>query len=109
MRSLRWIAVLVLLVGSFTALAADFGNADDVKQVREAASKYGHPLHASVSHDWALCTTFTEHSDLSIVLHRSASNKWTVVATDGGAYVAETLVPFGVPKADIPELLKTYQ
>ena len=32
----------------------------------------------------------------------------TSYASDGGAYAAETLKPFGVPEADIPALLKGY-
>lgn len=90
--------------------AADFGYAGDVKEVRKVvAANTGHPLHASVSGNWALCTAYTEHSDLSVVLHRIAPNKWKIVQSDGGAFVAETLQPLGVPKADIPALLKAYQ
>jgi len=111
----RWtkqVAVVGLIFAAFTgiAMASDLGPAPDVKEVRHlVAAKFGHPLHASVSHDWALCTAYTEHSDLSVVLHRTAAGKWSVVASDGGAYVDETLTPLGVPKADVPALLKAYQ
>ncbi|MBV9007774.1 MAG: hypothetical protein JO354_01225 [Verrucomicrobia bacterium] len=93
-----------------TSVARDFGNAVDVKEVRKVvAAKFGHPLHASVAQDWALCTAYTEHSDLSVVLHRTAPKTWEVVQSDGGAFVAETLKDFGVPMTVIPDLLKAYQ
>jgi hypothetical protein len=60
------------------------------------AGKFGHALHASVSHDWALGTAYSGESDISVVLNRSSSG-WKIVASDGGAYVAETLKPLGVP------------
>lgn len=102
-------AVLSLFGLTIPALATDFGDSKDVKQVRKiVAAKFGHALHASVSHDWALCTAYSGESDMSVVLHRTGSN-WKVVESDGGAYVAETLKPFGVPSADIPALLKAYQ
>jgi hypothetical protein len=103
--------VSACLIGSTSVMCgADFGNAADVKEVRKVvAAKFGHPLHASVSHDWALCTAYTDHSDLSVVLRRIAPNKWKVMQSDGGAFVAENLEPLGVPEADIPALLKAYQ
>ena len=91
------------------AFATDFGDAKDLKQVRKVvAAKVGHPLHASVSHDWGLCTASSGQSDLSVVLHRSGSD-WKIVQSDGGAYVAETLKDLGVPDAEIASLLKAYQ
>jgi hypothetical protein len=103
------IAALALFGLTTPASAADFGNPKDVKAVRSiVASKFGKVLHASVSHDWALCTAFTGDSDLSIVLRRTGSG-WTIVQSDGGAFVDETLKPLGVPQADIPALLKVYQ
>ena len=105
------LSIIVLIVSAFTTslFATDFGDPAEVKQVRKVvAHKFGHALHASISHDWALCTAYSGESDLSVVLHRSSSG-WKVVASDGGAYVAETLKPFGVPTADIPALLKAYQ
>ena len=108
-RLIRLAALLSLVTLAVPALATDFGDPKDVKQVRKiVAAKFGHALHASVSRDWALCTAYSEHSDMSVVLHRTGSN-WKIVASDGGAYVAETLEPFGIPNADIPALLKAYQ
>ncbi len=66
------------------------------------------PCTPQISHDWALCTAYSDESDMSVVLHRSSSG-WKIVASDGGAYVAETLKPLGVSAADIPALLKAYQ
>ena len=110
MKTPRRSAIALLLFGFTTSLfAADFGDSADVKQVRKVvAGKFGHALHASVSHDWALCTAYSGESDISVVLNRSSSG-WKIVASDGGAYVAETLKPLGVPAADIPALLKAYQ
>jgi hypothetical protein len=55
-------------------MAADFGDAKDVKQVRKvAAAKFGKALHVSVSHDWALCTAYQDESDISVVLHRTSA------------------------------------
>ena len=107
---LRRSAVLLLLFAFTTSLfAADFGDSTDVKQVRKiVAGKFGHALHASISHDWALCTAYSGESDISVVLNRRSSG-WKIVTSDGGAYVAETLKPLGVPDADIPALLKAYQ
>ena len=103
------VAALVLLGLTIPAFAADFGNPKDIKQVRNVvAAKFGHVLHASVSHDWALCTAYSDQSDLSVVLHRTGSG-WKIVQSDGGAFVKDTLKPFGVPVADIPALLKVYQ
>jgi len=74
-----------------STMAADFGDSKDVKQVRKmVATKFGHALHASVSHDWALCTAYSSESDVSVVLHRTAS-AWSIVEHDGGAYVEENL------------------
>jgi hypothetical protein len=110
MKMLRHSAVALLLLSFATSLSAtDFGDAADIKQVRKVvAAKFGHALHASVAHDWALCTAYSGESDISAVLHRNSS-AWKIVASDGGAYVAETLTPLGVPEADIPVLLKAYQ
>jgi hypothetical protein len=100
---------LLLFVFTTSLFATDFGDPADVKQVRKVVSReFGHALHASVSHDWALCTAYSGESDISVVLHRSSSG-WKIVANDGGAYVAETLKPLGVSVADIPALLKAYQ
>ena len=110
MKLLRPFALALLIFAFTTALfATDFGDPADVKQVRNiVAGKFGHALHASISHDWALCTAYSGESDVSVVLHRNASG-WKIVASDGGAYVAETLTPLGVSAADIPALLKAYQ
>jgi hypothetical protein len=110
MKMLRPFVVALLLFAFTTSLlATDFGDPADVKQVRKVVTgKFGHALHASISHDWALCTAYSGESDMSVVLHRSSSG-WKVVASDGGAYVAETLKPLGVSAADIPALLKAYQ
>jgi hypothetical protein len=110
MKMLRPSAVALLLFAFTTSLfATDFGDPADVKQVRKVvAGKFGHALNASISHDWALCTAYSGESDMSVVLHRSSSG-WKIVASDGGAYVAETLKPLGVSAADIPALLKAYQ
>jgi hypothetical protein len=94
-------------------VAADFGDLKDVKQVRNVvASKFDwHPLHVSVSHDWALCTAYQpriDDSSVSVVLHRTAS-VWKIAEYDGGAYVEESLKALGIPQADIPLLLKAYQ
>ena len=108
-RYISLVAAVTLLSLIIPVLAGDFGNAKDVQQVRRiVAKKFGKVLHVSVSRDWALCTAYSDESDLSIVLHRTGSD-WKVAASDGGAYVAETLKPLGVPSADIPSLLKAYQ
>ena len=109
LRFFTLVAAIVLLGLINPARAADFGNPKDVQQVRKAVpKKLGNILHISVSHDWALCTTYSGESDISIVLHRSGPG-WRIAASDGGAYVAETLKPLGVPSVDIPSLLKVYQ
>jgi hypothetical protein len=98
-----------LLILATLVVAADFGDPKDVKQVRSmVGAKFGHALHASVSHDWALCTAYSGEADVSVVLHRTAS-VWKVVAHDGGAYAEENLKALGVPQTDIPPLLKAYQ
>ena len=109
MKMLRRSTVALLLFTFTPALfATDFGDPADVKQVRKAvAGKFGHALHASISHDWALCTAYSGESDISVGLHRSSSG-WKIVASDGSVYAAETLKPLGVPAADIPALLKAY-
>lgn len=108
-RSLTLLASLFLLGLTTPAWATDFGDSKDVKQVRTiVAGKFGHALNASVSHDWALCTAYMDESDLSVVLHRTSSG-WKIAAHDGGAFVQENLKELGVPKADIPSLLKAYQ
>jgi hypothetical protein len=81
----------------------------DVKQVHKVvAAKFGKVLHASVSHDWALCTAYHDESDISVVLHRTAAG-WTIANHDGGAFDTETLKKLGVPPADTAPLLKAYQ
>ena len=104
------LSVLLTLGGlSFSAVAADFGDSKDVKQVRKVvAAKFGTVLHVSVSHDWALCTAYQDESDISVVLHRTAAG-WAIAAHDGGAYDAETLKKLGVPPADAASLVKAYQ
>jgi hypothetical protein len=103
------IAALAMFGLTIHAVAADFGNPKDVKAVRSVvAAKIGKVLHASVSHDWALVTAYSGESDLSVVLQRTGSG-WKIVQSDGGAFVKDTLKPFGVPDADIPSLLKVYQ
>jgi hypothetical protein len=62
-------------------------------------------LHASVSHDWALCTAYSGDDNVSVVLRRTAS-VWKIVAHDGGAYGKDHLKAVGVPEADIRLLLK---
>jgi hypothetical protein len=100
---------LLLFAFATSLFATDFGDASEVNQVRKVVDgKFGHALHASISNDWALCTAYSDESDISVVLHRSSTG-WKIVASDGGTYVAETLKPLGVPAADIPALLKAYQ
>ena len=113
MRKLRQHIALIATVASFSliipALAEDFGNPKDVQQVRKVvAKKFGKVLHVSVSHDWALCTAYSDESDLTVLLHRTGTN-WKVAGSDGGAYAPENLKELGVPSADIPSLLKAYQ
>jgi hypothetical protein len=113
MKIRSWFTTLcvVLTFGgmSFPAMAADFGDSKDVKQVRKVvAAKFGKVLHVSVSHDWALCTAYQDESDISVVLHRTAAG-WTIAEHDGGAYDAGTLKKLGVPPADTAPLLKAYQ
>ncbi len=103
------ILTAALLLPGWNAIAADFGDPQDVKQVRTiVTAKYKHALHASVSHDWALCTAYSGESDISVLLRRT-DGKWKVVDHDGGAYAKENLKSMGVPQADIPALLKAYQ
>ncbi|MGI8891185.1 MAG: hypothetical protein ACR2G0_10445 [Chthoniobacterales bacterium] len=108
----RYITVavsLTLLCLVIPTLAGDLGNPKDVQQVRQVVSKkFGKVLHVSVSHDWALCTAYSDESDLSVVLHRTGSS-WKVKESDGGAFDAGTLKGMGVPGADVPTLLKAYQ
>ncbi|MGH8095503.1 MAG: hypothetical protein ACREIF_18885 [Chthoniobacterales bacterium] len=108
-RFVTLMAAISLFGVTLPAGAADFGDAKDVKQVRKiVATKFGHALHASVSHDWALCTGYNDESSVSVVLHRTAAG-WKIVESDGGAYVAEILSNLGVPGPDIAPLLKAYQ
>ena len=96
---------------STIAIAVDFGNSKDVKQVRSVvSSKFGQVLNVSVSNDWALCTAYSEkdESDLSVVLHRTGGG-WKIKQSDGGAFDKGTLKSLGVASADIPALLKAYQ
>ena len=110
MKILRPCTIALLLCTFATSLfATDFGDTSEVKQVRKVVvGKFGHALHTSISNGWALCTAYSGESDISVVLRRSSSG-WKIVTSDGGAYVAETLKPLGVPSADIPALLKAYQ
>jgi len=113
MRTLRRYITLAAAVTflSFVipAVAADFGNPKDVQQVRKVvAKKFGKVVNVSVSRDWALCTAYSDESDLSVVLHRTGTD-WKVAESDGGAYAAENLKELGVPSADIQSLLKAYQ
>ncbi len=113
MKTLRrsiFLAVAVTFLSLITsAVAADFGNPKDVQQVRKAMpKKFGKVLHVSVSHDWALCTTYADESDLSVVLHRTGAD-WKVAGSDGGAFDAKTLKELGVPPTDTAPLLKAYQ
>jgi hypothetical protein len=108
-RFFKLVIALALLGLCMPLLGADFGDAKDVKQVRKVVvAKFGHALHASVSHDWALCTASSGESDLSVVLHRNGPD-WKIVESDGGAYAEENLKALRVPAADIPSLLKAYQ
>lgn len=108
-RHVTLLAALALLSLTIPAVAADFGDPRDIQQVRRmVAAKFGHALHASVSHDWALCTAYSEISSVSVVLRRTGS-VWKIVESDGGAYVEESLKAMGIPQADIPQLLKAYQ
>ena len=108
-RSITLAAAVILLSFVIPVVAGDLGNPKDVQQVRKvAAKKFGKVLHVSVSHDWALCTAYSDESDLSVVLHRTGTD-WKVAGSDGGAYAAENLKELGVPSADIPSLLKAYQ
>jgi hypothetical protein len=108
-RQITLLAALALLILTIPAVAADFGDPKDVKQVRSVvAAKFGHALHASVSHDWALCTAYSADNSVSVVLRRTAS-VWKIVAHDGGAYAKENLEALGILQADIPPLLKAYQ
>jgi hypothetical protein len=103
-------SVVSLLLFAFTTslFATDFGDPADVKQVRKVvAGKFGHVLHASISHDWALCRAYSGERYVSVVLNRSSST-WKIVAIDGGVYAADSLKPLGVPRGDIPTLLKGY-
>jgi hypothetical protein len=113
MRTLRRYITLAAAVTFLSlvipAVAGDLGNPKDVQQVRKVVGKkFGKVLHVSVSHDWALCTAYSDESDLSVVLHRTGGN-WKVAGSDGGAYAAENLKDLGVPSADVPALLKAYQ
>jgi len=113
MRIFRRYITLATIVASLgliiPALSEDFGNSKDVQEVRKVvAKKFGKVVHASVSHDWALCTAYSDESDLTVLLHRTGTN-WKVAGSDGGAYAPENLKDLGVPSADIPSLLKAYQ
>ena len=102
-------AAVTFLSFVIPAVAADLGNPKDVQQVRKVvAKKFGKVLNVSVSHDWALCTAYSDESDLSVVLHRTGAD-WKVAGSDGGAYAAENLKELGVPSADVSSLLKAYQ
>jgi hypothetical protein len=112
-RKLRREIALIATVASLSLIipgvAEDFGSPKDVQQARKVvAQNFGKVLHASVSRDWALCTAYSDESDLTVLLHRSGSD-WKVAGSDGGAYAPENLKELGVPSADIPLLLKAYQ
>ena len=102
------LGVVVTLGGlSLSALAADFSDSKDIKQVRKvAAAKFGKVLHVSVSHAWALCADYQDESDRRSP--RTAAG-WTIAAYDGGAYDAEALKKLGIPSTDTAALLKAYQ
>ena len=105
------LAVVALFSLPAVALAKDFGDSKDVKQVRTVvSSKFGKVLNVSISHDWALCTAYSEkdESDLSVVLHRTGAD-WKIKQSDGGAFDKSTLESLGAPSVDIPSLLKAYQ
>lgn len=109
MRRLGLIRALLVLILAVPAVATDFGDQKDIKQVRSlVAVKFKHALHASISHDWALCTAYSGQNDISVVLHR-AGRTWKIVAHDGGAYGKGELSKLGVPEADIAPLLKAYE
>ena len=102
-------AAISLFGLSIVAAAADFGDPKDVKQVRKVvAATLGKVLHVSVSHDWALCTAYSEENDLSVVLRR-AGGGWKIIESDGGAFDKAILKSLGVPPGDIAALLKVYQ
>ena len=104
------ITALGLLVLPF-ALATDFGNPKDIKQIRGVVSEaFGKVVNVSASKDWALATAYSEEheSDLSVVLHRTGKG-WEIKQSDGGAFDKETLKSLGVTSAEIPSLLKAYQ
>jgi hypothetical protein len=108
-RRIAFLGALALARLTVPAVAADFGEPKDVKEVRRrVAAKFGHALHASVSHDWALCTAYRGNEDVSVVLQREAS-VWKIVAHDGGAYGKEDLKALGIPEDDVQALLKAYQ
>ncbi len=109
-RCVTIVFVAVSLCGlTLSASAADIGDGKDVKQVRKiVAAKFGQVLNVSVSHDWALCTAYSDESDLSVVAHRTAAG-WKIVAHDGGAFAAGDLKSMGVPQAETASLLKVYQ
>jgi hypothetical protein len=103
------IRALLVVALAVPAVAVDFGDPQDVRQVRSVvAAKFKHALNASVSHGWALCTAYAGSDDVSVVLHR-AGTTWKIVAHDGGAYGKEELSKLGVPETDIAPLLKAYQ
>jgi hypothetical protein len=108
-RNIALAAAVTFLSFVIPAVAGDLGNPKDVQQVRKVVGKkFGKVLHVSVSHDWALCTAYSDESDLSVVLHRTGTG-WKVAGSDGGAYAAENLKNLGVPSADVASLLKAYQ
>jgi hypothetical protein len=108
-RSITLAASVTFLSLVIPVVAGDLGNPKDVQQVRKVvAKKFGKVLHVSVSHDWALCTAYSDENDLSVVLHRTGTD-WKVAGSDGGAYAAENLKALGVPSADVSSLLKAYQ
>lgn len=105
----RFLAILLLLQLTAPVWARDYGPAADVRQIRATvSSQFGHCANVSVSHDWAMCIANDQDNDLTILLHR-VGGRWKVVAHDGGAYARGDLQARGVPTADIPNLLKTYQ
>lgn len=108
-RYLTSVVAVILFSFVIPGLAVDFGNPKEVQQVRKAVpKKLGKVLNISVAHDWALCTTYSDENALSVVLHRAGTD-WKVTQSDGGAYAADGLRALGVPKVDIPALLKVYQ
>lgn len=108
-RALTGLLAMALLVFAVPSAAKDFGPTRDVRQIKSVVTaKFGQAANVSVSHGWALCISNDQESDLSVLLRR-VGGKWKIVRHDGGAFGAGDLRASGVPAADVPRLLKTYQ